>query len=431
MLPPNFPKPIPPFLLILAAVAYAAAEVAVTLLPGRFFGWGRAEALLFLAFRPWLLLIAATLVARFPIRSRLSFYCLGLLLATASEALLLLGLGAANPWPQLLLGLLAAAVLLLALELVLQLSFRLFGRFGPLVGAAALGILFLTPAGLRGYEAIVLAEREQRVAEKPNLMVMTALPIIWGEKGAFDPESRPAAAYMALQREFTIQPLDYLDEASLASGQLLFLAQPRALAPSELAVLDQWVRSGGRALILTDPWLAWPTQLPLGDVRRPPPVGLLGPLLGHWGLRLEPPQQPGLVIVDRRGQQGIRRLAMAAPGRFATDESECQMGAAPYLARCRIGEGEAILLADADLLRDDLWTVPGEGGDLRHKRVSDNALLVADLLDELAGIERARAAGKVDWLSPGVDRMPAILLALLPLLIGIAAALILRRKRAA
>ena len=125
----------------------------------------------------------------------------------------------------------------------------------------------------------------------PDLMLMTALPLIWGEGGAFDPASRPQLSYKQLQREFRVRPLDVLDEAGLASGRLLLLAQPRVLAPVELVALDAWVRGGGRALILTDPLLLWPSALPIGDVRRPPAIGLLGPLLAHWGLALDPPAE--------------------------------------------------------------------------------------------------------------------------------------------
>ena len=46
--------------------------------------------------------------------------------------------------------------------------------------------------------------------------------------------------------------------------------------------------------ILTDPVLVWPSELALSDIRRPPPVGLLGPLLTHWGLRLEASEMRGL-----------------------------------------------------------------------------------------------------------------------------------------
>jgi hypothetical protein len=87
-------------------------------------------------------------------------------------------------------------------------------------------------------------------------MLMTGLPIVWGEAGPFDPASKPAAAYVELQREFAFRPVDVLDADSLGRGKLLFLAQPQRLAPAELAALDAWIRGGGRALILTDPMLA-------------------------------------------------------------------------------------------------------------------------------------------------------------------------------
>ncbi len=94
--------------LIAAAAVYAAVELAAALAAG-FFLWGRAEALLFLALRPWLLLIAAFLVARYRAADRLLFYAAALFLAAASETLLLLGLGASNPWPQMLRGLAGGA----------------------------------------------------------------------------------------------------------------------------------------------------------------------------------------------------------------------------------------------------------------------------------------------------------------------------------
>ena len=218
-------------------------------------------------------------------------------------------------------------------------------------------------------------------------MLMTALPLIWGEGGAFDPASRPQLSYKNLQREFRVRPLDVLDEAGLASGRLLLLAQPRALAPVELVALDAWVRGGGRALILTDPVLVWPSALPIGDIRRPPAIGLLGPLLAHWGLALDPPAearpQPGSIETTN----GKRRIMLGAPGEFRKQGGTCRIARA-YLASCAIGRGQAILLADADLLRDETWLRPGASEGARI--VSDNPLLVADYLDALAGLSRAR-----------------------------------------
>lgn len=414
--------------LILGAAAFAAAELAITLLPGRFFAWGRAEALLFLAFRPWLLLVAATLVIRFDPRSRLSFYTLAIALATACEAIFLLSLGASDPWPQLLRGVAAAAALLLVLDLTLALFRRLFGRRGPLLGAVALAILFLTPIGLRGYEALILAgDSRGEAVEKPNLMLMTALPIIWGEGGAFDPESRPAHSYRMLQREFAVRPLDVLSRESLGQGRLLLLAQPRALAPMELVALDAWVRAGGRVLILADPRLDWPSDLPLGDMRRPPPVSYLGPLLSHWGVALEARSRQGPAITEHAVPGESMRLVMTAPGRFEAPDCRRPLPDG-FLMECNVGEGEAMLVADADLLRDELWAPLGAE---RHQRTADNPLVVAEWLDRLAGIERPRATGPVQWLDPDAVRIRAVLLALLTILAALGATLLIRNRRPA
>lgn len=238
-------------------------------------------------------------------------------------------------------------------------------------------------------------------------MLMTALPLIWGEGGAFDPASRPQQSYKRLQREFRVRPLDMLDEASLAPGRLLLLAQPRALAPIELVALDDWVRRGGRALILTDPALVWPSGLPIGDIRRPPAIGLLAPLLSHWGLALDPPDEARPEPASIESPNGQRRIVMEAPGQFRKLGGTCQV-ARSFLAHCPIGRGQAILLADADLLRDELWLRPGGMGDA--KLLSDNSLLVADYLDALAGVRRQRpGAERSGW---DTTRIASIALAL-------------------
>ena len=248
---------------------------------------------------------------------------------------------------------------------------------------------------------------------RPKLMMMTGLPIVWGEKGAFDPASRPAAAYLNLQKEFDIRLVDTLEPETLGTGRLLLLAQPQRLSPAELAAADGWVRGGGRALILADPALAWPSELPLGDIRRPPPTSLLGPLLDHWGLALAEGE------AGRRDERlGERRLVLDSPGRFASRGGACVVEP-EWLARCRIGAGRAILIADADLLRDDL--LMGEEGD---PPAAENGLVLADWLDELAGIQRARPGSR-----GGPGRIWGALLAAIASLAAAGVLLIRRRRR--
>jgi hypothetical protein len=386
-MPPRPPLRLQPgnSLTLAAAAAWAAAELILCLTLGGFLGAGRAEFVAFFALRPFLLFAAAALAAPWPLRRRCAFYAIALLAASIGETLLIVRIGNPDPWPELLRGLAATLIVLAAADLLVQAA-RRRRRLAGWIAAAALAFLFLIPAVRSSWEAVAMGPGDGRPAErKPRLLLMTSLPIVWGDYGAFDPRSRPSRTYEALREEYEVQPVDSLDSNSLASARLLFLAQPRWLSPSELVALDDWVRRGGRAVILADPDLKWPSDLPLGDVRRPLPSSLLGPLLAHWGLTLDPPGRgpPALYWLSERN----RKYVLDSPGSFT----------GPIHARRSIGQGRAILLADADLMRDDLWVGPGVHGDARHRRLADNPLYLADLLDEAAGIVRPRVRAPVAW----------------------------------
>ncbi len=414
-----------PARLILAATAVAAAEVGLGLGAG-FFAVGRAEPLIFLAVRPWILLFASALIGAYPLRQRATVIGLGLILATASELLLITSLGALHPWPLTLRGLVAGLLVAAMLNFAFAQARDFFGR-GSAVGILLpLAALFLYPGGLRGYDALILG-KARPVEHRPDLMLMTGLPVIWGEGGAFDPQSRPAAFHSMLQREFRVRAIDTIDERGLATGRLLLLAQPRALAPEELVAVDAWVRSGGKVLVLQDPALLWPTRLPLGDLRRPPPVGLLGPLLDHWGIEVQRRVETRVTAAEIDVGDTLRRLLLPAPGRVVIHSPACA-AMQHWLARCRIGRGEALILADADLIRDALWVGSGQDGTSRHHRLSDNAVAIAELLDLLSGTDRSRARGRVDWLPLEPVRLPAMLAAMFPLLLSTVLAAILRRR---
>ncbi len=405
------------------AAAFAAAELAVTFALGGFSIWGRAEALLFFAFRPWLLLIAVLLVIRFGWRRRLIFYALALFLAGTSESLVLLGLASHNPWPEMLRGWAAGALLLAVIDPVLHIGRRLYGSIGQSIAVAAIVLLLVLPQGMRYYNSVALGPTGARpAAERPDLLLMTGLPIIWGDAGPFDPESRPSLFYKKLQGEFDVRVIDYLGEESLSKGELMLLAQPRALAPEELVALDDWIRGGGRTLILADPRLVWPSPFPPGDIRRPPPVSLLSPLFSHWGFSLEAEPEARLAVEHLRQDGELRRMALGAPGRFRARGGGCRVASVDYFAACRIGAGRALLLADADLLRDEMWAAPTPRGGERHARMADNPLVIASWLDRLGGIERDRADRTVRWAVPGADMTSALLLALAPLLGALALA---------
>jgi hypothetical protein len=134
-------------------------------------------------------------------------------------------------------------------------------------------------------------------------------------------------------------------------------------------VLDQWIRRGGRLLLLADPRLEWPSKQPLGDLTRPPPMFMDTGLLAHWGLRLDAPDQPG---AEKRKLGGYTIVA-ASPGSL---HGACSISADELVARCRVGGGIAIVVADADLLETDRL-----GPDAQHN--------LDGLLAELATLEHS------------------------------------------
>jgi hypothetical protein len=407
----------------LLAAAWAGTELILGLTVGGFVGAGRAEFVAFFLVRPILLIVAASCASPWPWRRRCSFYGVALLAASLGETLLVLETGNPDPWPELLRGLAATLLLLGAADLVVQAAQRR-RRLAGWVAGAVLALVFLVPAVRSGWEAVAIGPGDGPPADRrPRLLLMTSLPIVWGEYGAFDPRSRPSKTYQALREEFDVRPIDSLDSGSLGSARLLLLAQPRWLSPSELVSLDDWVRRGGRTVILADPDLKWPSDLPIGDVRRPLPSSLLGPLLDHWRLELEQPRRDDRVTI--RSSLRNRKIVTDSPGRFI-GKAEKGPVRGSVLAFRTVGQGRAILLADADLMRDDLWIAPGRDGDARHRRLADNPLYLADLLDEAGGMSRRRVRASVAWGAwGGPPLIKGLQMAILPTLLLLALALVL------
>jgi len=71
-----------------------------------------------------------------------------------------------------------------------------------------------------------------------------------------------------------------------------------------------------------------------------------------------------------------RSVPTISPGKLATNAPNCRVGSSGAIARCAIGSGQAIVIADADFLNAD----PGAGGE----RESNLELL----LQELQRLER-------------------------------------------
>jgi hypothetical protein len=177
-------------------------------------------------------------------------------------------------------------------------------------------------------------------AQRPALMLLTSLPLVFGEDFSL---AGGSPALKKLQERYRVVPISVASPRELAGGSLLLMAQPPAQTAENLVALDDWVRRGGRALLLADPMLEWPSKRPLGDPLRPPPMFADTGLLAHWGLRLDAPDRRGPV---KASLGGFDIVAMS-PGQLY---GRCSIGADRLAAQCRIGSGEAIVIADADFI---------------------------------------------------------------------------------
>lgn len=213
---------------------------------------------------------------------------------------------------------------------------------------------------------------------RPSIQLMTSLPLVWGDGASMESilsgDSEPAPIYRYWQNQYEMLAVDSLEDLAAENPDIVLLAQPRAMAPADLADLDAWVRAGGAAIILTDPDLVWPSELPLGDPRRPLTTGLLSPLLGHWGLELvalgESRAEAAKLRVGKYSftSRGIGLLEPLPAN--ASPAARCDIEQGGFLAQCSIGEGRATVVADADLLDAALWPEeaqqsPGKSGAVR------------------------------------------------------------------
>jgi hypothetical protein len=187
---------------------------------------------------------------------------------------------------------------------------------------------------------------ERPPGERPELMLLTTLPIMFGERLTLDAPASPALE--ALQSRYRVVPISVTAASELRQRRLLLMAQPQAQPAEALVELDAWVREGGRVLLLADPALEWPSERPLGDLLRPPTQFADTGLLAHWGLRLD------------------------ESGKLVAANQTCATAKDGLIARCRLGRGQATVVADADFLNVEA----GETAKLRL------------LLDELASLEQ-------------------------------------------
>ena len=215
------------------------------------------------------------------------------------------------------------------------------GRTALLVVVSILGLLAIAHFILANI-AEPLPKRAP--GERPVLLLLTSLPLVFGEDFSIQHTGSPALE--ALDARYRVVPISVADPRELAKGGLLLMAHPLAQPAEDLVGLDQWVHRGGRVLLLADPMLEWPSSRPPADPLRPPPMFMDTGLLAHWGLRLDAPEQRG----TREAKLGGYSVTTVSPGRLF---GQCKISADRIVADCSIGRGRAIVVADADFLDVD------------------------------------------------------------------------------
>lgn len=220
------------------------------------------------------------------------------------------------------------------------------------------------------------AAREDGRAATSPLGLMTSLPFYWplgADMATLASGSAPVPwQRTALERRYALVPLDTLsplpalsadapETDPLAGLTRLAVIQPRGLSPADNVALDQWVRGGGRLLLVLDPALTGEYDLPLGDPRRPVDSALIPAVAARWGLVVQFDDAQEAAVTTTR--LGPAELPLALAGRLAVSDpaaADCTLAAEGAAAVCRVGKGRVTLIADAALFEHP--ELAGEGG---------------------------------------------------------------------
>jgi hypothetical protein len=225
-----------------------------------------------------------------------------------------------------------------------------------------------------------------------SIKMMTSLPIIWGEGGSMQAilsgDAEPAPIYKYWRDRYEMEAVDSLEGLGSSETDIVMLVQPRAMAPADLADLDDWIRKGGDAIIMTDPDLLWPSAFPLGDPQRPLSSGLLSPLLKHWGLELVSQNKPATAVELEYADHKIATIGIGGFEVLELDtanEVACKFSETGFIAQCQIGAGRVILVADADFLHEQLWTNDNQW---QESGESDAMRFVDTLIDQFNNVSK-------------------------------------------
>jgi ABC-2 type transport system permease protein len=133
-----------------------------------------------------------------------------------------------------------------------------------------------------------------------KIAILSTLPLATGRGGAFAAlrgQSQSMQIFNLLQADYDIRLLT-AEAINLQDVGVLMLLQPPALSPAAMAAIDAYVRSGGRILVMNDPWPErWQDQS--GSLTS---SQNLSTLLNRWGIAL----QADTVAIDKGFAQFTR-----------------------------------------------------------------------------------------------------------------------------
>lgn len=200
--------------------------------------------------------------------------------------------------------------------------------------------------------------------EKHKLGLTSSLPLYWPLGADFQEllsdESPIPWQRVVLERDYDLVLLGTLSpfEEGGTSAEIdplddierLAVIQPRGLAPADNVALDNWVRDGGKLLLVLDPMLTGEYDLPLGNPQRPVDSALIPPVVARWGLEVSVEDYDVFENGFYEVPIGGSKLVVGHPGTVTVadpDAADCTVLSRGVMARCKVGEGQVVLLADA------------------------------------------------------------------------------------
>lgn len=165
---------------------------------------------------------------------------------------------------------------------------------------------------------------------KPTIGLISGLPI----SGGFDPMTQqpktPWVVTSQIQQLFDLRPLGLVTEKIDADINLLMLVHPKNLSTTTLYAIDQFILSGGRAILFVDPYAE--ADIPASDPSNPAAAMMadrssnLQGVLDAWGINVPADEVIGddqyALPVSGPGQRPVRHLGYLGINSGGLDRAE-------------------------------------------------------------------------------------------------------------